>query len=246
MFFGAVAFSAVGAFFMVNVQMPSWAFIVSGVSIVFFATPAVWAVVKWLKWRNGIILLTILGAYALVIESIGVKTGFPYGSFSYSDLLGFRLFDAVPWSIAFAWAPLILAAFTIAKRFFANLYLRVLIAALLLISFDLVIDPGAVYLGFWKYDAVGNYYGVPFINFVGWLLSGVIGAGILESVLGKFRPKMPPPAKLLVSAHFTIIFWTMIALWAGLIFPFIIGFALTSALLWFYFLTDISQNPEKK
>ena len=53
---------------------------------------------------------------------------------------------------------------------------------MLLVVFDLVLDR-AVKLGFWRYDGGGEFYGVPFTNFVGWLISGAVAAVVLEEVL---------------------------------------------------------------
>ncbi len=220
---------------MVNVEMPPWAFIISGFSIIAFAAPMFWAARRWLGWRDSIILIAILGLYALAIESSAVITGFPYGTFSYSELLGFKLFGVVPWSVAFAWTPLILAGYAIADRLFNNVFVRIVCTALILIAFDLVLDPGAVYIGFWKYADGGFFYGVPFVNFAGWLLSGIIGAIIVEISVRTFKPLLPTPAQLTLSAGFTIIFWTMISLFAGMIAPFLIGVAVTALLVGFYY-----------
>lgn len=234
MFLSAFAFSAVSAFFMVNVEMPSWAYIVSGISILIFAAPSFWALRRWLGWRDSLFLLGVLSVFALSVEGFAVVKGFPYGSFSYSELLGFRLFGVVPWTVAFAWTPLILAAYAISHRLIENVFVRILSAALILIAFDLVLDPGAVYMGFWKYSAGGSYYGVPFSNFAGWLLSGIAGAGIVEIMVRRFKPLLPTPAQLILSAGFTVIFWTVIALFAAMVVPFLIGFASIGLLAWFY------------
>src|SRR5690606_26638083 len=84
-------FLAVGAFFMANVELPPWSHYISAVNVALFATPSFWAVRRWLGWRNGTILIVILGLYALAIEASAIVTGFPYGHFGYSDLLGFRI-----------------------------------------------------------------------------------------------------------------------------------------------------------
>lgn len=234
--FSAVAvFLAISAFFMVNVKMPDWAYLISGTSIVFFAAPTFWAAIKWLGFRNGLILLVILGIYALLIESLAIATGIPYGNFSYSEMLGFRLFGLVPWSVAFAWTPLILAAYTITRKSVSNIWLRFFSIPIVLVVFDLVLDPGAVYLGFWKYKETGFFYGVPLTNFAGWIISGIIGAGIIEILLKRFDPPLPTPTQLILSGYFTILFWTFISLWAGMIVPCLIGIGLTVGLSWFYF-----------
>ena len=57
--------------------------------------------------------------------------------------------------------------------------------ALIATCFDLVLDPGAVRLGFWRYASNIGFYGVPISNFVGWLVTGSIAAIVIEIFLGR-------------------------------------------------------------
>lgn len=227
-------FLITGAFFMVNVEIPPSLAPVSAINVVLFTIPAFWACVQWLGKRDAIILITALGIYALAIESIGLLTGFPYGQFSHADIMGYKLFGVVPWTVAFAWSPLILAAVAIARRTIESLALRLISVAVILTAFDLVLDPGAVYLKFWSYPAGGTFYSVPWTNFAGWLLSGFIGACIAELLLSRFKPLLPAPVQLIISTFFTLVFWTAIAAWAGLIIPAVLGIAILISLGIFY------------
>jgi isopentenyl-diphosphate delta-isomerase type 1 len=225
---------AVGAFFMANVELPPWSHYVSAVNVALFALPSFWAVRRWLGWRDGTILVVILGLYALAIEASAIVTGFPYGHFGYSDLLGFRIFGLVPWTVAFAWTPLMLGAYAVAANVFEGRFTRVIAATLLITLFDVVLDPGAVYLGFWQYEGGGWFYGVPMSNFAGWLVSGAIGAVILEAFTAYFRPLLPTPMQLASSVIFIIFFWSMIAVFAGLVWPVVIGLITFAALVLIY------------
>ena len=100
-----LVFLAIGAFFMVNVALPPWSHYLSAVNVALFALPSFWAVRWWLGWRDGTLFVGALGLYALAIEASAIVTGFPYGHFGYSDLLGYRIFGLVPWTVAFAWTP---------------------------------------------------------------------------------------------------------------------------------------------
>jgi isopentenyl-diphosphate delta-isomerase type 1 len=228
------AFLAVGAFFMANVELPAWSHYLSAVNVVLFALPALWAVRWWLGWRDGAILVAVLGAYALLIEASAILTGFPYGHFGYSDLLGYRIFGLVPWTVAFAWTPLLLGAYAVAANLLSSRIVRVIAATLLLTLFDFVLDPGAVMLGFWKYEGGGWFYGVPMSNFGGWLVSGLIGTILLEIMIAIFKPLLPTPVQLVSSAFFIIFFWTAIAVFGGLVAPALIGAALVVALILIY------------
>ncbi len=229
-----LVFLAIGAFFMANVELPPWSHYVSAVNVALFALPSFWAVRRWLGWRDGAILIGVLGVYALAIEASAIVTGFPYGHFGYSDLLGFRILGLVPWTVAFAWTPLMLGAYGIAANLFTGRISRVIAATLTVTLFDVVLDPGAVYLGFWQYEGGGWFYGVPMSNFAGWLVSGVIGAIILEALVAYFRPLLPTPMQLASSVVFIICFWTMIAVFAGLVWPAVIGLVVFTALVLVY------------
>ncbi len=221
---------ATGAFFMANVELPPWSHYASAVNVALFAVPSFWAVRRWLGWRDGSILIAVLGIYALAIEASAILTGFPYGHFGYSDLLGFRIFGLVPWTVAFAWTPLILGAYAVSANLFESRVIRVIATTLIITLFDVVLDPGAVYLGFWQYESGGWFYGVPISNFVGWLISGSIGAVIIEIMLSIFRPLLPTPMQLSISVIFIIFFWSMIAAFGGLVWPAIIGLAVFAGL----------------
>ncbi|QYO66661.1 isopentenyl-diphosphate Delta-isomerase [Leptolyngbya sp. 7M] len=227
-------FLAIGAFFMVNVELPTWSHYVSAINIALFALPSFWAVRRWLGWRDGSVLVLVLGVYALAIETSAIVTGFPYGHFGYSDLLGYRIFGLVPWNVAFAWTPLMLGAYAIAANLFGGGVLRVITATLIITLFDIVLDPGAVYLGFWQYEGGGWFYNVPISNFAGWLVSGAVGAVIIEIIVWIFQPLLPTPMQLASSVIFIVFFWSMIAAFGGLVWPALIGLVVCAVMILLY------------
>lgn len=230
----ALMFLAVGAYLMTNVELPRWSHVLSSIAIVLFALPSFWALKMWLGWADGIKLAAILGVYAVLVETVALLTGIPYGRFVYSEHLGFKLPGGAPWTVAFAWTPLILCAYTAARSLFVSRLSRIVCSTLLLLAFDFVIDPGAVLLGFWQYQGGGIYYGVPVSNFVGWVFSGAIGSAMVEAAISYFRPLLPPPVQIGSSAFFITFFWTALAAFAGLGVPAAIGGAVAIAMyLWY-------------
>ncbi|MEP6944596.1 MAG: isopentenyl-diphosphate Delta-isomerase [Acidobacteriota bacterium] len=225
---------AISAFFMVNVPLPSWSHWLSGLNVVLFAIPAFWATRRWLGWRDGFVLWALLGTYALIVESLAIFTGFPYGHFGYSELLGAKLFGATPWTVFLAWTPLILGAYAVSRTIFGTTIVRIVGAAVIATSFDLVLDPGAVRLGFWQYAGNGGFYGVPLLNFAGWLISGSAAAVLIEIFLFRVKPLLLAPVQLASSTILIVFFWTAIAGFGGMIGPFVIGAALVIAMLFWY------------
>ncbi|MDS0283058.1 bisanhydrobacterioruberin hydratase [Haloarcula onubensis] len=127
--------------------------------------------------RRATAALAALTLYAYAIELVGVRTGWPYGEFAYGVDLGPMLFGEVPLGLPVFFFPLVLNAYLLVLLLFgeransAPLRLPATLATVILV--DLVLDPGAVAIGFWIYES-GGFYGVPWSNYLGWLLSGAV------------------------------------------------------------------------
>lgn len=215
---------------MVNVELPPWSHYLSGVNVILFAIPAFWATRRWLGWKGAIILWLLLGFYALGIETLAIYTGFPYGHFGYSELLGAKLFGTTPWTVFLAWTPLIIGAYAVARTLFSNVVLRLFAATLLATAFDLVLDPGAVRLGFWQYSTSDGFYGVPLSNFAGWLITAPVAAMLIEGFIHRVKPILPTPVQVYTSAFLIVLFWMFIAVFAGMVWPAVIGIAIVLGL----------------
>lgn len=227
-------FIVAGSYVILSVELPYWSPAVSAVSIILTACPAIWAAARWLGRRDAFILFAGLAILGLTIETFAIITGAPYGHFGYSDLLGHQLFGYTPWTVAFAWPPLVLAAYAVSGSILSGPVFRVAAAAIILTAADLVLDPGAVRLGFWQYDSGGAFYGVPLSNFAGWLLSGALGALLLEAFVYWRKPLLPIPSQLVLSGLLSLVFWTAIATFSGMAAPAVLGACLTVGLAVFY------------
>ena len=133
--------------------------------------------------RRAVVLLVGLVGYTYAIEYIGVTTDRPYGAFSYLIELGPMVGD-IPLALPLFFIPLVANAYLLtilfAPRFTDAWYRRLPIAVGFVIAIDLVLDPAAVAIGFWAFDAGGMYYGVPASNYLGWLISGTIAVLAVE------------------------------------------------------------------
>ena len=199
----------------------------SYISTFFMALPSAVALFRYLGWRRATLSLLALSAFGYAIETVGLATGFPYGSFYYGDALGPKLAGLVPYLLPVSYAPLVVGA--VAASWGSHVRsLHALTAALLLVLIDGVLDPGAVSLGFWVWPGGGPYYGVPASNYAGWLLSGVLAAAILLTT-GRWRGT--PPPGLLDSAIIALSFWTGVAALSSMILPTLLGITLSVHLL---------------
>ena len=230
----AAIFLLITGFFVARLPVKPELAHVSSVFVLFMALPSYFALCRWLGARQGVLVLLALAIYAVVVEFIAVKTGLPYGKFQHFDKIGYRLFDTVPWTVPFAWTPLVLASYTLATRRGKprNIFHTLLFSALLLVAIDLLLDPGAVAQKFWLYSRDGvlgfwplslRFYDVPLSNFMGWLLSGFGASWILWQILPPEARLEIPPRTLLQSTLLVLCFWTSATFWMNLWLPCLVG-----------------------
>ncbi|MFB6140187.1 MAG: bisanhydrobacterioruberin hydratase [Halosimplex sp.] len=133
--------------------------------------------------RRATAALVALAAYAYGVEYLGVTTGQPYGAFEYGVALG-PMVGGVPLALPVFFFPLVLNSYLLCLLLLGDRarspLVRLPIVVATVVAVDLVLDPGAVALGFWTYDAGGAFYGVPWSNFRGWLLSAAAAVAAFD------------------------------------------------------------------
>lgn len=181
-------------------------------------------------WLSGIVLMAILfhgrrlawlpGLLAVYVLSLGSElagttTGFPFGEYAYTDLLGAKWFDHVPYLIPLSWFTMALPSFILVERTLADhfpKFVRWLIAAALLTSWDLVLDPAMSFLvPYWQWGQEGAFYGMPFVNLLGWFFTGFV----LSAALGLL--KTTETVQHVSSRTFMIYYAIVYALPAGML-----------------------------
>lgn len=207
----------------------------SFVSTGLIALPAFAGLARRFGWRRTFGTLGALSLLGFLVELTGVVTGFPYGQFSYSNDLGPKVAGLVPYILPISWVPLVLGAVAATEPQGPSQSLRqalrwMLSAALLLTAVDGVLDPGAAHLGFWVWPGGGVYYGVPLSNYIGWLLSSTLAAGLLIHLL-PWDETRPAPV-MLDSGLIALAFWTSVVAVTGFAAPALLGVTLFVWLLW--------------
>ncbi|WP_135664288.1 bisanhydrobacterioruberin hydratase [Halorhabdus rudnickae] len=146
--------------------------------------------------RRAAFAIVGLTLYTYGIEFLGVLTGLPYGDFEYVIDLGPMVLDTVPAALPIFFFPLVLNAYLLCLLLLGDraVLTRVRLPAVIatVLAMDLVLDPGAVALGFWEYAPPlgGNgpwasataiqFYGVPLSNYLGWVLSATVAVLALD------------------------------------------------------------------
>ncbi|MFX0168324.1 MAG: carotenoid biosynthesis protein [Candidatus Hodarchaeota archaeon] len=194
--------------------------------IVCSAFPTLFFFYKWLGRNKALTIFPFLVGLTYCIEGFGIITGFPYGYFYYTGILGFKLFDLVPWTVPFAFLPLLVGSFVVAKQFVRAPWKLVLLSAIFLVLVDLVLDPALVLLNIWVWITPGVYYGVPVTNYLGWFFTGLIASTILFYLLPKEKRDLAPTPVISVSLLFSVAFWSGYTLWSMLWIPFSISLIL--------------------
>ncbi len=122
----------------------------------------------------------LLAVYALSFtsEHVGTGYGIPFSGYEYTGLLGPRLLDRVPLVIPLSWFLMSAPAWIIARRTFPDpgqALPRVLQATFLLVLWDLALDPAMSFLTpYWVWENSGPFYGMPWVNLVGWAATGLV------------------------------------------------------------------------
>jgi uncharacterized membrane protein len=129
-------------------------------------------------WKRALWLLALVFVVSLLFESVGVATGWVYGYYHYSDLLGPKFLGLVPYLIPVAWFMMSYPSFVIADTLVPSgwkNWQRVLgvaaVGGLAMTAWDVVMDPIMVSGGYWIWDRGGAYFGIPLQNFWGWWLT---------------------------------------------------------------------------
>jgi putative membrane protein len=210
----AIIFLLVGGYFTSTMPFDSTLSWVSNISMVLLALGSFGALIKYVGVKRGVLALVLLSILGVLIEWGAVSSGFPYGKFIYGDKLGYKLFDAVPWTVPFAWVPLLIGGYAVARQFVKVFWCQLILAALLIVAADMVIDPGAVALQFWTWEVTDGFYGVPISNFVGWFFTALIGVIVLHYsafTKNKVEELSRDSFVLLISGFLmSVIFWSTV------------------------------------
>jgi putative membrane protein len=128
-----------------------------------------------LGWGRGVAVLVWGTAVGATAELIGTKTGIPFGAYGYSDFLGPKILDRVPYGIPPSWYASSLMSFAFATAMGLTRLRRVTVAAVFMLCWDIALDP-AMSAGFpvWLWTDTGPFYGMPWTNFTGWYATSLL------------------------------------------------------------------------
>jgi len=194
---------------------------------VIFAAFSILHAADMLGWRRAVLFLCSCVAVSFCFEAVGVATGSVYGAYHYSDTLGVKI-AGVPALIPFAWFMMIYASWIVAHVLLegagnpaslAGALARSVIAAAVMTAWDVVMDPGQARAGAWVWEAGGAYFGVPFQNFTGWMVTTLAIYLLVTLIFSRIRSREMPAASRLFGGA-PVIAYSLVAMDHFLISPF--------------------------
>ena len=134
------------------------------------------------------IFFAVSVSFSLTSELLGTGTGWPFGNYAYTDYLGWKVLDHVPFSIPLSWFYVGFACYLVSRQLVASFSvdrqsLWTLAGAVWLLTvWDLVLDPAMAHeslpIKFWRWSESGPYFGMPVKNFIGWSITGLLYMGV--------------------------------------------------------------------
>ncbi|PHQ38679.1 carotene biosynthesis protein [Halorubrum persicum] len=173
--------------------------------------------------RRAVGWIGVLIAYTYAIELLGVATGWPYGSFEYIVSLG-PMLGGVPLALPVFFIPLVVNAYLLCLLLLgsraSNGWLRLATVIAAVVAMDVVLDPGAVALGFWSFGG-GAFFGVPLSNYAGWVLSATVAVVTLDRAFAieGLGDRLRDCEFMLDDMVSFVILWGGINLWYGNLLP---------------------------
>ena len=138
---------------------------------------------RLLLWSGGV----LVGGFLL--ETIGVETGWIFGHYAYGAMLQPQI-NGVPIAIGFAWLGIQISSLGIAQWIVKekiDIYVLASLTAIFMVLFDVLLEPSAIYLGYWIWRDVSP----PLQNYAAWF-----GISLLFSMVGArlrlFHKQVPP------------------------------------------------------
>ncbi len=140
---------------------------------------------------------------SLTAELSGTHTGYPFGPYGYSGLLGYKVLGLVPFNIPTSWFFMLYCSLAICGRLLSarddarGRWAWAAVAGLVLTAWDVSMDPAMVRTAHWTWHlaAAGQqtllqrwfvsdlFYGMPLSNWIGWLLTGTIVARVMLAIV---------------------------------------------------------------
>jgi putative membrane protein len=158
-------------------------------------------------WALG--FFVVVAGIGLLAEAVGTRTGWPFGEYDYTDVLGFSVLG-VPGVVPLAWVMMLYPTYVAATFLVQRAWVVALVSGFSMMAWDVFLDPMMVQLGAWHWQAdtgqAPGVPGIPLVNFAGWF---VVAAAMTAVVSLLPRRKVP------VGQPATLYLWTYVSATLG-------------------------------
>jgi uncharacterized membrane protein len=175
-----------------------------GMLVVLAAGTTLASLTRRLPGQNVMLASFIIALIGGVAHTVGALTAVPFGPIVYTDRIGQRLFDPLPWAVPLLWLVAILNSRGVARlilrpwrqtRAYGFWLLGLTVALVVLL--DLALEPYATQVKeFWRWQPTKlplDWYTAPLVNFFAWAVTALlILAFATPSLLNKKPVKSPP------------------------------------------------------
>jgi uncharacterized membrane protein len=184
------------------------------------------------RTRGILIFFAICLVVGNIFENVGVRTGFPFGHYYFTDRMGPKL-SVVPIQLGLAYLGMAYLSWTLARLILGGMRSPIagprvvtlpLVAAFIMVAWDFSQDPlWSTVLHLWIWQQGGAYFGVPVSNFLGWYLTVYVIYQLFALYLrGRSTDPSPLPSRYW---HVPVLFYGTSA--AGNILPAVVGAGLS-------------------
>lgn len=153
-----------------------WILLATGTSLL--------ALGKRLPLQNVLMTAALVASLSAGILLVGASSGVPFGPFVYSETLGEKIFQLLPWPMPLLWIVVLINGRGVARLIMrpwrkTNLYgfWVIGLTCLLAVLFDLGLEPFATSVQHWwiwqPTRARWLWYGAPWVNSLGWLVAAL-------------------------------------------------------------------------
>jgi uncharacterized membrane protein len=160
------------------------------------------------------LLIAFIGG---AVHTLGARTFIPFGPFGYTENVGQKLFEPLPWAVPMLWIVAILTS-----RGAARLMLRpwrkaptygfrlIALTVLLVVLFDVGLEPFATSVKhYWVWQPTKlplTWYGAPIVNFLGWAVTALLILAFTTPALLNKKPVKHPPD------YYPLLIWVLLNL----------------------------------
>lgn len=153
-------------------------------------------------WKKRVILvLALITVLGFLVEVLGTAIGFPFGFYSYSDILGIKVMKT-PLIMGINWVLLVYAGTMLFHPLKIPGWLKPVLTGCSLVLLDIFIEPFAIKWNLWQWQETVP----PSQNYVSWAIIAVVFSGLLNRSLSQsMRNKLALPVLVIQLLFFLIL-----------------------------------------